>query len=150
MEFKYNLYHCEQSFMSRLCITLFKIRYAMKKRILRISILAVFVTMMVSCATTTFQRQKVVIIDYSKYASDNFYITESNCVDFKYEPLGSVVVRSAQNTLNVEHVFNDFIEKCRTSGADGLINLKINMYSDKEGDAGGGDYVIQGMAIKKK
>lgn len=34
---------------------------------------------------------ETVVIDYSRYTSQGFFITESNSVSFDYKPIGSVV-----------------------------------------------------------
>jgi len=116
----------------------------MKKLFLLLSLIGILIYFS-SCATT-FEPSRVVVIDYSKYGSTDFYISESACPQFEYIPIGSVIVRGASYT-SVESLFNDFVQTCKLKGADGIINLNYNVYADSK--ASDGDYLIKGMAIRR-
>jgi hypothetical protein len=113
-------------------------------------------------------------IDYSVYTARGFFITESNSVSFGYEPIGSVyaVVKSGWEVLNrttkrntsddevygtstkvkinygeyINADLNDAIEElylgCIELEADGVINFSFSEWD--------GEYVVSGMAIKRK
>jgi len=99
-----------------------------------------------SCSTT-FRNSSVVLIDYSNYSSENFFITESNCVNFEYIPIGSIIVKDNFNS-DIDAIFRNFIIKCKEKGANGIINL--NYYISPYEEKSGGNYIIKGMAIKRK
>ena len=117
---------------------------------------------------------ETVVIDYSRYTSQDFFITESNSVSFDYKPIGSVVtvvkgtkkketgkqdkVDSVQERkksffdkpiaeyYSVYEAIDEFVRKSKNAGANGTINFKVSYTNDKEF---GNGYVITGMAIKK-
>lgn len=117
---------------------------------------------------------ETVVIDYSRYTSQGFFITESNSVSFDYKPIGSVVTvvkgtkkkeTGKQNDgdsiqkrkksffeepraeyYSVYEAIDEFVRKSKNTGANGTINFKVSYTNDKEF---GNGYVITGMAIKK-
>lgn len=117
---------------------------------------------------------ETVVIDYSRYTSQGFFITESNSVSFDYKPIGSVVtvvkgtkkketgkqgkgdsVQERKKSFfdepraeyySVYEAIDEFVRKSKNAGANGTINFKVSYTNDKEF---GNGYVITGMAIKK-
>ena len=117
---------------------------------------------------------ETVVIDYSRYTSQDFFITESNSVSFDYKPIGSVVTvvkgtkkkeTGKQNDgdsvqkrkksffeepraeyYSVYEAIDEFVRKSKNAGANGTLNFKVSYTNDKEF---GNGYVITGMAIKK-
>lgn len=79
------------------------------------------------------------IIDYSRFTKNGIFVTESNSVNFDYEPLGSVVSTSrgpsasalVSMKVDMDKAFSDIGKKLKEIDADGLINLKITNYADK-------------------
>ena len=114
------------------------------------------------------------VIDYSKYMSKGFFITEANSVSFDYEPIGSIAagVESGWEILNhttktttsdddvygsstktkvkygeyiraeLDDAIEELYQACKELGADGVINFSISSSL--------GEYVVSGMAIKRK
>lgn len=118
------------------------------KNILQCTILLFTAITLHSCQTTfSFQPEKVAYLDYSKYLTNNFYITESSQVDFKYIPLGSVIVNNYSAT-DLDATFENFVNKCKEKGANGIINLQFSFSPDKSGYISG--YIIKGMAVKRE
>lgn len=112
-----------------------------------------------SCKTVNIPQKTVTaIMDYTPMTDKGIFVTESNSVDFKYMPLGSVVsitsgaVYSSINTgilsetVNLAKAFEDISNKLVDLGANGIINLKIE--STYEGYT---HYMtVTGMAIRTK
>ena len=105
-----------------------------------------------SCVTVE-QVTHTNIIDYSRFTKNGIFVTESNTVNFDYEPLGSVVATSrgpvasylVAMTVDMDKAFSDIGKKLKEINADGLINLKITNYADKY-------YyftTVSGMAIRR-
>lgn len=98
------------------------------------------------------------VVDFEKYTSQGFFITESNSVSFDYEPLGSLSAiiesgyevigtkgdqtddvyyhtRSSNNkygdyiSATIDDVVEDLVFAAADVGADGLINLKTEYVS---------------------
>jgi uncharacterized protein YbjQ (UPF0145 family) len=114
------------------------------------------------------------VVDYSKYMSRGFFITEANSVSFDYESIGSVTAgvesgweildTTTKTTTSKDDVYgsstktkikygeyiqaelDDAIEELYSTsielGADGVINFSIRSSL--------GEYVVSGMAIKRK
>ncbi|NDW08672.1 hypothetical protein [Dysgonomonas sp. 520] len=117
------------------------------KKILNLIPICLIAILLASCVSTTFTYQKIVSIDYSKYNTEGFFITESNCVNFDYTAISSVIVRNNYFT-DPNIIFEELINECKKQGADGIINLNFYLSSDNKGEEG--DYIIKGMAIKRK
>lgn len=136
------------------------------------------VSILSSCATIPDSRNPYSryhgVVDYSKYTAQGFFITESNSVSFNYQPIGSVtaVVQSGWEVLErttktsssnddvygsstktkvkygefIRAELDDAIEELyfasKDLGADGIINFSIS--------SSFGEYVVSGMAIKRK
>lgn len=108
-----------------------------------------------SCSTSIKYCETVGYIDYSQYASKGVFITESNSVNFEYEPLGSISVlvedgykkgtrRSKYNYVDLDgnrHLTEEYeywakasynsaldvaVDSIISKGGNGIINLKIN------------------------
>jgi hypothetical protein len=116
-------------------------------------------------------------LDYSKYSSEGFFITESNTVPFNYVPIGSLSVSEHSGTvyetlkvrtkdgtklyevdeenpsikrrvtkpyrkeISIESALEAFVNKARTVGANGVINLRFH-YGDDQ-------IIISGMIINR-
>jgi uncharacterized protein YbjQ (UPF0145 family) len=116
----------------------------------KLLILALILTTMGSCNPKMIRSSFV--IDYRPFAGDGFFITESNSVNFKYQPIGSVstvfitgvsdkksltqknydsVYSSSSNNITYatpEGVLEALCEKCKSLGANGVINFRITKY----------------------
>lgn len=128
----------------------------MKLEYLLLPLLSILVT---SCETVDIpQRTVTVMMDYKPMTDRGLFVTESNCVDFDYMPLGSVVsitsgaFHSSVDTgtqykaVNLDKAFEEISDKLIDLGANGVINLKIETsYS------GYTHYMtVTGMAIRTK
>lgn len=93
------------------------------------------------------------VVDYSAFTKKGIFVTESNSVNFDYEPVGSIISVSRGPALTLvffhvdkEKAFAEIAEKLRELNADGLINLKMRTeHSDK-------DFyymTVTGMAIRR-
>jgi len=118
----------------------------MKNSIVRIFFILAIAVSFLSCGTA-FELGRVVMIDYSKYIREGFYLSESPCVDFSYTPVATVIVRLGTYDSNVEKAFEKFVEESKLNGADGIINLNYTILPDNKGEAS--DYIIKGMLIHK-
>lgn len=145
----------------------------MRKILLLIALSAI----VCSCATVDFRTPYVKshgVIDYSDYLSKGFFITESNSVNFDYEPIGSVtsVVKSGWEVLNqtkqrvtsVDDVYGsynrskvkygDYVSATLEDAIEDLysaaIALGANGVINFRVTSTEGEYVASGMLIKRK
>lgn len=127
-----------------------------------------------SCVSTAQFSTSSSFVDYTKYTTKGFFISEANAVSFEYDAIGSIStlvlsgekVKPSKNTINAEYsgggllspknivyaTHQDVIEglynEAVKQGANGIINVKIEPYfntlTKREG--------LQGtaMAIKRK
>lgn len=78
------------------------------------------------------------IIDYSEFAEQGIFVTESNSVNFDYKPLGSVVsftrgsTRLFLNSLDQNKAFTEIASKVKEIGGNGLINFNVRASSTYE------------------
>ena len=87
----------------------------MKKIIISFIILLFFS----SCMST--YRSYTIVVDYSRYAANGFFITESNSVSFEYMPVGSVIahvsgsMKTSQGTryVTAEDALAEFVYNVR-------------------------------------
>lgn len=94
------------------------------------------------------------VIDYSRFTKNGIFVTESNSVNFNYEPVGSVisVSRGAVDNsfvsyrVDMDKAFSEVGKKLKELNADGLINLKISNTSDKYFYC----ITVTGMAIRRE
>lgn len=122
-------------------------------------------TLLASCAVHRKAYIKVSnSVDFSEYTRKGFFITESNSVNFEYDPLSSVsvLVESGYEVINksekssfdniyrydtntkygkfinakAEDALNELYEKSMEIGADGIINLKINFTPSRISSSG--------------
>lgn len=56
---------------------------------------AVIAVLLSSCADKILYSITAVSVDYSSYAERGFFITESNSVNFDYQPIGSIYVQTS-------------------------------------------------------
>lgn len=129
--------------------------------------------MMCSCAPSISPfKQSAGYIDYSMFPG--MFLTESNSVSFEYQPIASLYATEVTGQFKVEkkrirtdEIYgSDYVEydgkirfanpqsalvfavkKAEALGGNGIINLKIEPYTYKDGrDA----YFVSGMVIKRK
>lgn len=135
----------------------------------KILFLAVVVVMFSSCAAPYIVSAKT--LDYDKISGQkDFFITESNSVNFDYKPIGSVLAISVAGmsivddeykdtdfktkrfkSANVEDAFKKMCEEAISKGADGIINVKTK-YSQAytlQYTYYPEDWVATGMMIKR-
>lgn len=127
------------------------------KKFLLLAIIAVFLN---SCISYSYYAVNSYTIDYYKYTEKGFFITESNSVNFNYEPVGSVVVESISGYYNSEYVaaniddaFIKLYQISQKNNANGVINVKINFVNSYQ-DVSTKEFhpnrwVVTGMLIKK-
>lgn len=148
----------------------------MKK--LHFLIATAFVVVLTSCSPKVLYQTNVGYIDYSEYAKEGMFLTESNSVSFDYTPLGSVsatvfsgnVERTRPDRFNYvdangvrqdekysqwkEATPEDAIEvavvKAKEQGGDGIINIKIEPFSTVTDKATRTGLIVSGMVIKRK
>lgn len=96
------------------------------------------------------------ILDYSEFTQNGIFVTEAPTVNFDYTPIGSLVSKSEGGYVNttykepvISDCFTDMIKKIKSSGANGVIGLKINFdyFADKYTRRLSSIYVT-GMVIK--
>lgn len=105
-----------------------------------------------SCSTVE-QFTLTEVTDYSAFTNRGIFVTESNSVNFDYEPLGSVIsiTQSALSSfsikeyIDVDKAFNEIATKIEDKGANGLINMKISYL---EAGRTSIKMVVSGMAIR--
>lgn len=105
-----------------------------------------------SCSTVE-QFTLTDVTDYSAFTNRGIFVTESNSVNFDYEPLGSVIsiTQSALSSfgfkgyIDVDKAFNEIATKIEAKGANGLINLKISYLEASKASI---KMVVSGMAIR--
>ena len=87
-----------------------------------------------SCGSLTTIEQHTItsIVDYSEFAKNGIYVTESNTVNFDYVPIGSVVSVTTgalsdftSAPVDVDKAFKKVCEELKEKKANGLINLRI-------------------------
>lgn len=115
--------------------------------------LILFIMTFASCALPKIHMTSY-SIDLSKYNKECFYITESNSVNFEYDPIclmgtqggGKQYDKNKIVKLELESVFDKFVNDCKSKGANAVINIKIiQNYSSTENT-----FYISGMAVKRK
>lgn len=91
------------------------------------------------------------IIDYSEFAKQGIFVSESNSVSFDYQPLGSVVsITQGGSTLfysqriDANEAFKEIASKVKSVGGNGLINFKFNVMTTKSSSL----MTVSGMAIR--
>ena len=118
----------------------------------------------------------VTFTDYSEYSRNGMFLTESNSVNFQYEPIGSVsalmysqYVPVTENSskeqrgedvyfsspygtrkyqsATVKDVIDLIVHEAQTKGANAIINLKYEYIPATKGQPSA--WFVSGMAIKK-
>lgn len=118
---------------------------------------------------------RVYFLDYSRFADEGFFITESNTVPFDYKPIGSVLVEERPGKKEVSMVHKpgydpiygednakttksiytyasadsalEALQKfAKENNADGVINIKISRGEGSERPY----FFVSGMLIKRK
>jgi len=110
---------------------------------------AAIVLLFYSCSPEIYYAVNSYTIDYSKYTEKNFFITESNSVNFEYKPVGSIVVESVSGyynsefiSANIDDAFIKLYQVAQKNKANGVINVKMNFgYPSK--------WIVSGMLILK-
>lgn len=115
--------------------------------------------LMSSCAMLPSPSSYMGIIDYSPLIKNGIYVTESNSVNFKYTPIGSVIsedIAGYENGQyvrpNIEDAFDKIKNKMKELDANGIINLKItnSTYYDGFYKMNLPMLTISGMAIRSE
>lgn len=125
-----------------------------------------------SCATYS---PVVNFLDYSAYTQEGIFLTESNSVSFRYEPVGSISVllysgyaisrqsmkkenkpeddiyynspiSSNYQNATIQEALRLTVEKAKSQGADAVINLKYQYIQAFKNVPSG--WYVSGMAVK--
>ena len=103
-----------------------------------------------SCSTP--QYTITAAIDYSEFTKKGIFVTESNSVNFEYQPVGSVLslsVGEVRNLLpykvNINQTFQEMADELIKMNANGLINLRITSIPSNDLIA---RVSVTGMAIR--
>jgi len=144
------------------------------KKVLLLSVMAMLLS---SCLVKKAYSVSWNLIDYTKYADDNFFMTESNSVSFEYKSLGSIIVysNSGYEVKGVKQIENSYYEDeqnldygkwkhcdvndafkklhdvALVKGANGVINIKYEYFPMRISDKKiiEENWVVTGMLIKK-
>ena len=144
--------------------------YMIMKKILMLCVIVM--AALSSCAPTISPfRQSAGYIDYSMFPG--MFLTESNSVSFDYQPIASLFASEVTGEYKVEkkrvrtdEIYgNEYVEydgkvrfanpqsalifaveKAKSMGGNGIINLKIGPYTNRGQDG----YFVSGMVIKRK
>jgi len=109
----------------------------------KIMLFAVISVLFSSCVVVSKYRLTAYVFDYSKYNEKNFFITESNSVNFNYKPIGSISVTTVSGSIErdpekvylyydpstykeakLEDAFKKLYEVAIEKGANGVINVQ--------------------------
>ena len=103
-----------------------------------------------SCVSVQ-QFTSTTIVDYSEFAKQGIFVTESNSVNFDYKPLGSVVsfTQSALSSfgsqkIDADKAFMEIASKVKEVGGNGLINFRLNVMASGASSV----MTVSGMAIR--
>lgn len=128
-------------------------------------VLVLITALLSSCAAKYPYKRYSTVVDFEKYTSQGFFITESNSVSFDYNPIGSVsaVIESGYEVIgskvndqrddvysfkstnvkygdyidtNINDVIEEIVIIADEAGADGIINLNIQYESGVYGKYG--------------
>lgn len=137
--------------------------------------------LLASCATLyRAPRSYIGIIDYSPLTEQGIYVTESNSVSFDYKAIGSVYAEEVGGWVrkdgkpesndpkepyylfssgkkkiyvlpDINSIFKKLVDQLKQSGADGIVNLKIEstIEQDLATKLPYDKIIVTGMAIKK-
>ncbi|MDR1810737.1 MAG: hypothetical protein LBR34_10125 [Prevotella sp.] len=137
------------------------------KKLLLLALLASAV--ITGCTTSKPASEVFVFRDYRHFTARGIYVTESNSVNFNYEPIGSVIMEkrgvakregAGQPWMVIMPTFAELAQsvcnKLDSVGANAIINLRIRKLdvdveriSDLQSDVYGPGWYVTGMAIKK-
>lgn len=147
----------------------------MKKSIIICSIITAL-SLLTSCSVPkTMYEEYAGFLDYSAYMNEGIFLTESNSVNFEYEPLGSVsaLVYSGEHVVSLtkqteeneiygkrtttksktewkralpKDALEIAVSQAVSKGANGLINIKVEP-ADTQTRSG---FLVTGMAIRRK
>ena len=133
-----------------------------------------------SCATyQPAPKSFISMIDYSTFTKQGIYVTESNSVNFDYEAIGSICVEELGGWVSkkkseysdpkeqyyigsgmrnkvyiqpdIQEAFKKLMDKLSQSGANGLINMRIEFTTelDLTSKLTIDKIIVSGMAIKR-
>lgn len=109
----------------------------------------------VSCGSLPKPYSSTYILDYSDFTKNGIFVTEAPTVNFDYTPMGSLVSKSEGGYVNTTYkepsigdCFTDMIKKIKSSGANGVIGLKIIFDSFKDKPYRLSSIYVTGMVIK--
>ena len=137
----------------------------------------VLLTLLGSCAPKLHYSTNVGYIDYSQFANEGIFLTESNSVNFEYTSIGSVSVavlsgnvdKQRPNKYNYKDLYGKeqdekysewvtaspeqaiklAVEKAKEQGGNGIINIKVEPYTDISDKVARSGFLLSGMVIKK-
>lgn len=117
-------------------------------------LLALTVVLLTSCYPHKFATYSI-LLDYTPYTTDGFFLTESNSVNFEYFPMGSInsvalsgyMKNNKYRYAKPEDALQELVKKGTLIHANGVMNIKVRPIFDKKGEYIIG-YDISGMAIK--
>nr|DAV79127.1 MAG TPA: protein of unknown function (DUF5016) [Caudoviricetes sp.] len=108
-----------------------------------------------SCGSLPKPYSSTYILDYSDFTKNGIFVTEAPTVNFDYTPMGSLVSKSEGGYVNTTYkepsigdCFTDMIKKIKSSGANGVIGLKIIFDSFKDKPYRLSSIYVTGMVIK--
>lgn len=141
-------------------------------------LIALFVIALSSCSPKLQYQTSISYIDYSLYANEGMFLTESNSVAFDYKALGTVSISVLSGNVDKKrpdrYNFTDLngnrpeekysewvaaspekaiqlaIEKAKAQGGDGIINMKIEPFTEVTNKATRSGFLLSGMVIKKQ
>lgn len=112
---------------------------------------------MVLCMTSCVSYEQFTVtnvVDYSEFSQRGIFVTESNSVNFDYQPLGSVVSVTYGNSsdniiyktshVDVSKAFEEIASKINAIGGNGVINLNIRFSATNSRSM----MTVSGMAIR--
>lgn len=116
----------------------------------KILLLMLVVFSLASCVSVQ-QFTTTTIVDYSEFAKQGIFVTESNSVNFDYKPLGSVVSVTqgalssfGSQKIDADKAFMEIASKVKGVGGNGLINFRLNVMASGASSV----MTVSGMAIR--
>lgn len=129
------------------------------KHFFRLFVMGLLLLMTMSaCGPKVIYHVESGVIDYSYYSSKGMFLTESNSVNFDYEPLGSIIINVCPGDLpGTSHWMEakpvagvrELVNKATEMGANGVINLKTEPFTIVVEKVSLTGIQVTGMAIKR-
>ena len=144
----------------------------------KLLLMAVMAVRFMGCSIIPRYQLNSYTVDYSKYNKYNFFITESNSVNFEYTSIGSIVTESVTGKMykdgsdipnqvedygfdaftalkyaSIDDAFQKLYEESVKKGANGVINVKMEFHNSYQDPISKTVYmsrwIVTGMMIKK-